>query len=215
MSKPVCPLCFSRDVKYYWHDKRREYENCERCHLVFVPEHCHLPLEQEKAEYDKHENSVGDMGYRRFLGRIVVPVLSLLQAGAVGLDFGCGPGPALPSMFAEKGLKVYAYDLFYAPDQKLLGRQYDFVMATEVIEHLRAPYHTLQQMWACVKPGGLLGIMSKLVIDQPSFTRWHYKNDPTHICFFSRQSLAVVAAQWGASLEFVENDAFIFYKPSV
>jgi hypothetical protein len=32
-----------------------------------------------------------------------------------GLDYGCGPGPTLSSMFREKGFKMADYDLFFKP----------------------------------------------------------------------------------------------------
>lgn len=139
-------------------------------------------------------------------------MLERVPAGAQGLDFGCGPGPALSTLFAEARCPVSNYDPFFYHNPEVLQRRYDFVCATEVIEHLRKPAETLEQIWSCVAPGGRFGAMSKLVIDQQAFTRWHYKNDPTHISFFSRETLSWLAVQWQARLEFVADDAFIFTR---
>lgn len=168
---------------------------------------------EEKQEYDQHINSPSDQGYRGFLNRIYTPIKSCVPLkNAHGLDFGCGPGPTLSVMFEEQGAKVSLYDKFYYADETVLARQYDFVTATEVWEHLASPNEVLACLWRCVKPGGVLGVMTKLALDAESFAGWHYKNDQTHIIFFSITTLKYLEKQWGARLEMVAADAFIFRK---
>ena len=81
------------------------------------------------------------------------------------------------------------YDLFYAPDTQFLQRQYDFIAASEVVEHLHHPRRELERLWSCLKPNGVLGIMTKRVIDQAAFSHWYYKSDLTHVCFFRLRRL--------------------------
>ncbi len=135
-----------------------------------------------------------------------------LESGSRGLDFGSGPGPTLSVMFEEVGHSVEIYDHFYARDPCVLEKKYDFITATEVVEHLHNPRKELDRLWACLKPGGILGVMTKLVLDHEAFARWHYKNDPTHICFFSRSTFEWLAAQWLAELTFANKDVILFYK---
>ena len=52
--------------------------------------------------------------------------------------------------------------------------------------------------------------MTKLVIDAEAFSRWHYKNDQTHISFFSRETLQWLATHYQAELNFFANDVAIF-----
>jgi hypothetical protein len=54
--------------------------------------------------------------------------------------------------------------------------------------------------------------MTKLVQDYEAFARWHYKNDDTHICFFSRSTFEWLADQWQAELTFAGKDVILFYK---
>lgn len=115
-------------------------------------------------------------------------------------------------MLEEQGAKVELYDLYYFPEKAVLAQQYDFVTATEVVEHLREPASELERIWDCVKPGGILGIMTRLVRNREAFSCWHYKNDPTHIQFFSLPTLRYLAAQWQAEFEQFGDDAFIFSK---
>lgn len=208
----VCPLCLSERNKLFYSDKRRDYLRCDDCLLVFVPQSFHLSSEAERAEYDKHENHPEDEGYRNFLSRVATPLLDILPQNAQGLDFGCGPGPVLSSMFIDKGYFVELYDQFYFPSKNVLKRQYDFITATEVLEHLREPRGTLAQLWSCLKKGGYFAVMTKLVLNQEAFSRWHYKNDPTHIIYFSIETFEWLAKHLGAELVYQEKDVSIFKK---
>lgn len=160
-----------------------------------------------------HENSPADQAYRRFLGRLFEPLNSRLELNSRGLDFGSGPGPTLSVMFKEAGHSVAIYDPHYSPDKRPLGVQYDFVTCTEVVEHFRNPCEDLNRLWSCVRPGGVLGVMTKLVIDADAFSTWHYKNDQTHVGFFSRETFQWLAKKWFAQLEVIGRDVMIFSKP--
>jgi|TARA_B110000977_G_scaffold187863_1_gene255445 hypothetical protein len=130
-----------------------------------------------------------------------------------GLDFGSGPGPTLSLMLSEEGHNMAIYDPFYAPDTNVLKQTYDFITITEVAEHLSAPRLELDQLWGLLRPGGWLGIMTKLVIDEPAFAGWHYKNDPTHISFFSRETFKHLAQHWSTEVEFIGDDVILLQKP--
>lgn len=209
-----CPLCNDTDITDFHDDGHRPYRRCRRCLLVFVPPAWHLGAAEEKAEYDRHVNRVDDPGYRRFLSRLATPLLERVAPTARGLDFGCGPGPALAAMLREAGLEVDLYDPYYAPNPAALATSYDFVTATEVIEHLRAPAHALERLWALLSPGGWLALMTKLVIDRERFTRWHYTRDQTHIAFFSRPTMTWLGARWQAEPVFAADDVILFRKPA-
>jgi len=207
-----CPLCGSPDSRDWFEDRRRPYLRCQQCQLVFVPPAYHLEPEQEKAEYDLHDNNPGDPGYRRFLSRLCQPLCERFPDPSRGLDFGSGPGPTLSLMLAEAGHGMAIYDPFYAPDREVLEQDYDFITATEVVEHLRRPGRELACLWSRLRPGGYLGIMTKLVKDREAFAGWHYKSDPTHICFFSRPTWQWWADLQAAQLEFVADDVILLQR---
>ncbi len=207
-----CPICDSVSEPF-WQDKRRSYHECLRCRAVHVPPKFHLTHAQEKAEYDKHQNEIEDPGYRRFLSRLSDPLLQLLPEASKGLDFGCGPGPALATMLQECGHEMALYDLYYHPDDRALKQQYDFITATEVVEHLRRPLPVLQQLWSLLNSGGVLGLMTKRVKNRDAFKGWHYKNDPTHIVFFHEQSFHWLANHLGGKLIFPADDVVLLSKP--
>jgi len=209
----LCPLCSSNQTQFYFEDKHRCYFQCSRCELVFVPQEQRLDAVSEKAHYDHHENDPYDPGYRGFLSRLAVPLLERIAADAKGLDFGCGPGPALAHMLREAGHEVALYDIYYQPDPDVLEQTYDFLTATEVIEHLFEPKKIWSQWLNLVKPGGWIGIMTKQVVDLEAFARWHYKYDPTHVSFFSRATFRYLAERDQLELEFIGNDVILLRKP--
>ena len=207
----LCRLCRASKGRPF-HSDSRDYLRCPVCELVFVPTHQFLSPTEEKCVYDTHDNRVDDLRYRRFLARLFEPMLQRLGPHSRGLDFGSGPGPTLSVMFEEAGHIVELYDPFYAPKLRLLQRNYDFIVASEVVEHLHQPGRELDRLWSCLKPEGWLGIMTKRVRDWRAFAGWHYKRDLTHICFFSIGTFRWLAELWGARLIVSGKDVVLFYK---
>jgi hypothetical protein len=208
----ICPLCENPQTLPFWCDQRRAYRRCDQCLLVFVPTDYHLSSEAERAEYDLHRNDPEDAGYRKFLSRLFGPLRDRLPVGARGLDFGSGPGPALALMLADAGFDMAIYDPIYAPQDAVLQNRYDFIACSEVVEHFRMPGREFATLWQLLEPGGWLGIMTKLVLDRQAFSRWHYKNDPTHISFFSRETFSFLAEHLSAHLQFVGSDVILLRK---
>ena len=209
-----CPLCHHDDVLPFHQDKNRDYVRCQQCWLVSVPALFYLDKFTEKAHYDLHDNGSADEGYQRFLSRTLTPLLSRIPVQATGLDFGCGEGAVLSQMAAKHGVKVANYDLFYHPELHVLQQRYDFVCLTEVIEHIGDANQLIQQLGQLLTPGGILAIMTKRVLSQQAFTHWHYKNDPTHINFYSIETFEWLATQLGWQLEIIDNDVVFFYVPN-
>lgn len=209
---PGCPLCGSTASAEFY-SGRRDYLQCPICRLVYVPTEQLPTRDEEKRQYDLHENSPGDAGYRRFLGRLYEPVARRLPGTSRGLDFGSGPGPTLSVMFEEAGHQVNIYDPFYAPHSDVFLKQYDFITTSEVVEHLHRPGREFDRLWSCLKPGGLLGVMTKRVRDREAFAGWHYKDDPTHVCFYSTATFAWLAEKWRATLSFAGDDVVVFTRP--
>lgn len=210
----VCPLCASQHTHFYHQDKRRRYWHCLNCELVFVEPEYLLSRAQEREIYELHENDPSDEGYRRFLQRAVTPLAKHLTAvHNSALDYGCGPAPTLAILLAELGLTVDNYDPLFAPNRAALQRQYDVVTCTEVVEHFHTPQRDWQQLTQRLQPGGLLVVMTKRVLDAEAFSRWHYKNDPTHVCFYHDNTFAYLAESLGWSMELADKDVVIMKRP--
>ncbi|RYV02974.1 methyltransferase [Shewanella sp. OPT22] len=212
MTEQCCVLCEHPDLTFYHQDRKREYWQCQHCQLVQVPPQFHITTEQEKAEYDKHDNQDDDSGYRHFLSRCLNPILERVDSSQLGLDFGCGEGRVLSKMAQEAGVSVNNYDLYYADDQSVLAQQYDFITATEVIEHIYDAKGTFELFDRLLTANGQLALMTKRVIDKEAFSRWHYKNDPTHICFYSVATFEWLADSFNWEFKCIEKDVVLFLK---
>jgi SAM-dependent methyltransferase len=212
MTALSCPLCNSLNTHHFHSDSQRDYKRCQNCLLVYVDCTQHLSPSQEKAIYDLHQNAIDDPGYIEFLSRLAKPLLERLPNNSEGLDYGCGPGPALANLLKAQGHRISVYDPFYADFPEHLQQAYDFIICTEVVEHFRAPKREFDTLFELLKPGGWLGIMTKLVIDAEAFAKWHYKNDQTHIAFFSRPTFHWLAAHYHCQIEFIGNDAIILQR---
>lgn len=214
LNSDYCPLCGATNWSLAWTDARRDYIRCATCDLVRVPANYFLAFEDELRIYQAHQNVIGDPAYCRFLNRVFDPVMAMLPPGSYGLDFGCGPGPALAAMFREAGHLIDLYDPFFANDLTVFQRQFDFITSTEVFEHLFDPRFEIDRLWTCLRPGGLLAAMTKRQNVPADFPDWFYTRDPTHVSFFSDQTFSWLADYLPAELSIVSSDVVILVKPA-
>lgn len=207
-----CPLCHGKNNTLYRKHETGEYRLCQECSLVFVLANEYLNADDEKERYDLHTNSSEDLGYRKYLKKVLDPVCERIEERSFGLDFGSGPGPTLSKMFDEAGYRMSIYDHYYAKDETVLEQKYDFITSTEVIEHLYDPYTVMDKLWYMLNEGGLLILLTQLYPSEDQFDTWYYKNDPTHVCFFSIKTMQWLEKKWDAKLEVVRKDLFLFRK---
>lgn len=207
-----CPLC-AGTPRAFLSDGGRDYLRCGACALTYLSSEQHLDPATERTRYEKHNNSSSDPEYRRFLDRLLLPLVERLKPGAEGLDYGCGPGPTASVMLRERGFSTVDYDPFFFNDGKALLNRYDFIVCTEVLEHLRRPAEDLARLDGLLKPGGLLGAMTGVLEDDAAFAGWWYRKDFTHIAFYRPETLVWIAARFGWSLSRPSRDAALFFKP--
>jgi SAM-dependent methyltransferase len=208
----TCPLCGANQPVLRARAHGRTYFQCARCRLTFIdPEH-RLDAEAERLHYGSHQNDPRDARYRRFLSRLADPLVARLKDGAEGLDYGSGPGPTLSVMLEEQGYRMRIFDPFFSPDESALHRRYDFITATEVVEHFHAPGHELDRLERLLRPGGWLAIMTELLDGEQDISAWRYARDPTHAIFLSSATLGWIAGHYGWRLEVPGENVALFQK---
>ena len=192
----------------------KDYRRCDRCDATFLTRDHWPSVEQELAHYDSHQNNVDDPAYRRFLSRVSRPLLAVLAERSRGLDYGCGPGPALAAMLEGRGHTMALYDPFYQPDQTALERTYDFITCTEVAEHFQQPAEEFDRLDRLLKPGGWLAVMTMLQTDDARFANWHYRRDPTHVVFYRETTLRRIAEDRGWSIRMMPRNVALMRTPA-
>lgn len=207
-----CPLCLSENSEFFDQDKIRSYFLCKECLLVFVPRNQLINLIDEKRRYELHQNSEFDSAYLQYMEDLYQAIEGKLSNQEIGLDFGCGKVPLLEKLFKRKGFEFFSFDLYFHPNQEIFYKKFNFIIMSEVIEHLRDLNGELEKITNLLAPGGRLFIKTKLMPKgHEDFKSWYYKRDITHIQFFSESSLQKISQRYRLSeILFLKEDLFYF-----
>lgn len=189
------------------------YHRCRHCAATFMATAFLPSPEAERNRYEQHRNDPDDPGYRRFLYRTAGPLLDRLWPECRGLDFGCGPVSAMARIMEANGHFMDVYDPFFAPDETVLERTYDFITCTEVAEHFHYPEAEFERLCGLLNPGGYLAFMTCFQTDDEKFANWHYRRDFTHVVFYREETFGVIARQRGWELEIPEKDVVLLRRP--
>jgi len=184
-----CTLCGSvlinrKDAYYY---------DCNTCHAIVKDDQYYLSADEEKAEYEIHNNDVNDIRYQNFTRPITDYVLDEFLPQHHGLDFGSGTGPVISSILMKEGYDIVQYDPFFAPKQNVFDKQYDYIVSCEVFEHFYKPKMEIARLRSLLKANGMLLIMTLLYNDQIDFNTWHYRNDLTHVFIYRKETIEYIA----------------------
>ncbi|MAP53409.1 class I SAM-dependent methyltransferase [Altibacter sp.] len=207
-----CLLCHSSEVELLGTYDTISYWKCDNCSTVFKDRSVFLDAESEKGRYLLHENDVEDPNYQNFVAPIVKRITDTFRQGASGLDFGAGTGPVISKLLSEKGYSMQLYDPFFHPKTTVLSETYDFIVSCEVIEHFHRPLKEFKVLYNLIRPGGVLFCMTELLPKKQSFETWYYKNDPTHVVFYSEENLQWIRSHLGFSSLKIEGRLSYFTK---
>lgn len=207
-----CRVC-GGDATPFLETEGKLYWRCAVCEATFLDPTHWLPPEEEKQRYSLHENDPKDERYRAFLSRLAAPLLERLPPGLEGLDYGCGPGPALARMLTEAGHIMRVYDPFFFPDQTALERRYDFIVCTETAEHFHHPEQEFKRLDELLRPGGWLGLMTCFQDDDDAFAGWHYRRDETHVVFYREATFRRLTERFSWDCMVPRKDVVLMRKP--
>lgn len=157
---------------------------------------------------------MNDPGYRKFVSSIVNYVLSNFSTQSKGLDYGAGTGPVAAVMLEEAGYSISLYDPFFHPQTSPLDHSYDFIICCEVMEHFQDPKIEFEKLYALLNPGGALICKTDLYAANIDFKKWYYKNDPTHVFIYHKNSVEQLAASQGYELNFLDERTVVFKRPA-
>ncbi|PWE00505.1 class I SAM-dependent methyltransferase [Marinilabilia rubra] len=207
-----CPLCHSNPEHHHpvKGPLERRYLHCPVCDLVFVACHNLLPVNAEKERYEQHENDVDDPGYLKFLNQAVEPTLPFLSTEMTGLDYGCGPGPAICQILAKQRIECQNYDPIFGP--ALPQGPFDFIFSTEVFEHFHDPEKELRQLDALLKPGGILTVMTMFRPAPGDFENWFYARDDTHVLFYTMKTFEFIASRFRYDMMWNDETRVVILK---
>ena len=214
-----CPLC-NKTAKIFLTGENRQYQLCDHCGLIFVPNKFHLNKKSEVERYREHENSLNNKGYvTMFMNKI-----SLIKGHCpkikTALDFGCGYEPVLKTLLEKEKIETEIYDPNFFPNFPT-NKTFDLVISTETFEHFRNPMDDIKKALNYVSPSGFLAVMTRfypLEKNKPSkklFSAWYYQRDPTHIAFYTSKTFEWLNKKFGLSIILDNGFDFALFKKSL
>ena len=82
------------------------------------------------------------------------------------------------------------------------------------MEHFHKPDEEFLILKGLLKPGGSLLCKTDLHHPEINFEKWYYKNDPTHVFIYTKDSCHWIAKHFGFELEFIDDRSPVFKLPA-
>ena len=180
------------------------------CKGIFVHENNRINKESEKLVYLQHKNDVNDKGYQKFVSPVTDAILRDFTPNSKGLDFGAGTGPVLSKVLQDNNYSIKQYDPFFHNYPQLLQKKYDYIGSCEVIEHFYNPYKEFKLLKSISNPHAKLYLMTEIYNDGIDFASWYYKNDPTHVFFYSEDTFKWIKNRFDFSALNIDKRLIIF-----
>lgn len=169
--------------------KKKFYHHCDNCDFAFL-DPLYLPDSQkEKARYDIHENNTDNESYLEIFKNFISYAIEPYLPNKI-LDYGSGPEPVLAKLLEEEKYLVETYDPFYSPQKP--DSKFDLISSTEVFEHFHNPLKDIEKIITYMEPGAYLAIMTRFIPSFEEFKTWNYKDDTTHVSFFSPKTFETI-----------------------
>ena len=191
-----CPLC-GAEAKPFCETLGRDYFECGRCRAILLDPEMYVAPDDEVYRYETHNNDVDDPRYQNFVQPLVDVVTKYYPAGSHGLDYGAGTGPVAAKLLRDREYTVTTYDPYFDDDAAAFHQKYDFIIASEVVEHFHHPAKEFRLLKGLLKPDGHLACMTLRDTDDITFDGWHYAHDETHVIFYREETVRWIQQAYG------------------
>lgn len=204
---PVCSLPCG-----ICHDDKKKYFLCKNCGFIFLDPEQIVSSEIEKKRYQLHNNSMENPEYLKMLEAFISRnILPFKDPPSKLLDFGSGPEPVLASLLSKRGYSVDIYDKYFSANETYRNKKYDIITAVEVFEHLKNPVLWLKILLNCLDSKGFMIIQTNFLKNNTEFFKnWWYKEDITHISFFSLKTFRKISTILNLDIIFTNKQNIIF-----
>ncbi|WP_298312189.1 class I SAM-dependent methyltransferase [uncultured Aquimarina sp.] len=206
-----CALCGSR-VSEFSVVHKRAYHHCANCDAISLHHSYFLSNDKERKRYEIHNNDVTDPGYQNFVSPIVNAIIKDYDKSHKGLDFGSGSDPVITTMLRHQGYAISTYDPFFDPNSRVLQSTYNYIACCEVMEHFYHPNKEFKLLHSLLKDKGRLYCKTYLYDESIDFDSWWYKNDLTHVFFYTKKTLNWIKDYYGFSEVIISEKLIIFQK---
>jgi len=210
MKQEQCPLCGTPSPFFY--QNTQSYFRCPCCDGIFVSRKDLPEAKEEIQRYKLHSDDTQDAGYRKFVTPITSNILKDFTTASKGLDFGAGTSAIISVILHEHNYNIKNYDPYFHNHPKLLLQQYDYISSCEVIEHFYQPKKEFTLLCRMLQEGGKLYLMTDIYDENIEFSSWYYKNDPTHVFFYTAKTFAYIQEVFACKNVSIEKRLIIITK---
>ncbi|MFH1417626.1 MAG: class I SAM-dependent methyltransferase [Planctomycetota bacterium] len=161
-----------------------------------MPSPWHLSPDAQRRRYEKHRNTLEDIGYTDMLARPISLIREYAPDARRVLDYGSGPAEILVEMLKQADYDAAGYDPIFASVTNL-SLPFDAVTCIETFEHFAAPHREIRRIAALIRPGGLLVVQTLFHPGPDRLGDWWYVRDPTHVAFYSHSTLDWICQAFG------------------
>lgn len=194
--KRCCRICDNDAFMFFY--VSRAFYLCKNCGFIFTD--CTLTLEEIKKHYQSQYLNAFDWDKEAIT---LLEIVNFAVKPRKILDFGSGSG-LLADELRSMGLEVDTYEPMQHGDFRSedYNNSYDLVILNEVIEHITDVLKIIGYICPVTRPGGIIFIstcMTDAIINEPDkfhelFGSWWYKDDQTHVSFFSQLTFEYICA---------------------
>ena len=184
----LCPLCLAQG-NLFFRNKQHSFYECELCKGIFRNHAQFLDRKDEKERYLHHVSDINDTGYYNFVLPIIMEVMAHFGSGRCGLDYGCGHTPVLSRLLSRENYNMEIYDAIFFNETAVLDKKYNFIVCCEVMEHFYQPNEEFKRLYKLLLPGGKLICKTHIYEKGMDFDAWYYKNDPSHVFIYQKETL--------------------------
>lgn len=204
--------------------KNKIYFFCKNCNSIFLCDDFFLSPENQVNRYLLHNNTLEDINYKNYLEKFINRVLEFINLEKIDfLDYGSGPNPCLVELIKEKFFnfnKIDGWDLFFTRDFFPKENSYSLITCLEVAEHFENPQESFRHISSLLKKDGFLAIQTQffeceedITNTEKKFATWWYKEDTTHVTFYSKEGLISCCKSFGLKfLTQLDKNLVIFTK---
>ncbi len=207
----TCPLCSNTGTTFF-KDEKQHFYLCGTCKGIYRNTSEYLNQTDEKERYQHHKNHINDLGYIKFADPIISSVKKYFNKNHRGLDFGAGHTPVISEILKNDNYQVEIYDPLFFDNKELLQNKYNFISCCEVIEHFYNPKKEFELLYSLLNPKGKLICMTLIYNEGMNFENWFYKNDPTHVFIYQKETFHWIKNYFGFKKVIINNRLILFCK---